>query len=72
MAKKKGLITKEEVAENREKAINVAKGIKERFKALVPHRIDHVTVVYLRSDQDKQEQIDRFMRRLNKDRLNYG
>lgn len=71
MAKKKGLITKAEVAENREKAIRTAKLIKKNFKGMVPHRIDRITVIYLRSDQDKQKQVDRFISRLNKDRLNY-
>lgn len=71
MAKKKGLITNAEVAESRERAIELANKAREKIINFIPHRIDRLTVIYLRSDQDKQKQVDRFISRLNKDRLNY-
>lgn len=70
MAKKKGLITKAEVAESREKAISLSNEVKARVANLIPRRIDRTTVVYVRADR-ADEQIERFVRRLEKDRMKY-
>lgn len=71
MAKKKGLITNAEVAESREKAIELANEAREKIINFIPHRIDRLTVIYVRADRDTGEQVERFVSRLNKDRLNY-
>lgn len=71
MAKKKGLITNAEVAESREIAIELANEAREKIINFIPHRIDRLTVIYVRADRDTDEQVERFVSRLNKDRLNY-
>lgn len=70
MAKKKGLITRAEIAESREKAISLSNEVKARVANLIPRRIDRTTVVYVRADR-ADEQIERFVRRLEKDRMKY-
>lgn len=71
MAKKKGLITNAEVAESRERAIELANKAREKIINFIPHRIDRLTVIYVRSDRDTDEQVERFVRRLEKDRMKY-
>lgn len=44
MAKKKGLITNAEVAESRERAIELANKAREKIINFIPHRIDRLTV----------------------------
>lgn len=71
MAKKKGLITNAEVAESRERAIELANKAREKIINFIPHRIDRLTVIYVRADRDTDEQVERFVRRLEKDRMKY-
>lgn len=71
MAKKKGLITNAEVAESRERAIELANEAREKIINFIPHRIDRLTVIYVRADRDTDEQVGRFVRRLEKDRMKY-
>lgn len=71
MAKKKGLITNAEVAESRERAIELANKAREMIINFIPHRIDRLTVIYVRADRDTDEQVERFVRRLEKDRMKY-
>lgn len=71
MAKKKGLITNAEVAESRERAIELANEAREKIINFIPHRIDGLTVIYVRADRDTDEQVERFVRRLEKDRMKY-
>lgn len=71
MAKKKGLITNAEVAESRERAIELANEAREKIINFIPHRIDRLTVIYVRADRDTDEQVERFVRRLEKDRMKY-
>lgn len=71
MAKKKGVITKEEAAELREKTMIIGKEVKRSFKDLIPHRIDNNTIILINAHKDKTEQINRFMAKLERDRNNY-
>lgn len=71
MAKKKGLITNAEVAESREIAIELANEAREKIINFIPHRLDRLTVIYVRADRDTDEQVERFVRRLEKDRMKY-
>lgn len=71
MAKKKGLITNAEVAESRKRAIELANEAREKIINFIPHRIDRLTVIYVRADRDTDEQVERFVRRLEKDRMKY-
>lgn len=71
MAKKAGVITREEVIADREKAINIGKLTKRNFSDLIPHRINPTTVILISTKRDKAEQINRFMEKLDRDRMNY-
>lgn len=71
MAKKAGVITREEVIADREKALEIGELIKRNFSDLIPHRINQSTVILISTKRDKAEQIKRFLERLDRDRLNY-
>lgn len=71
MARKKGIITQEEAADQREKTKKIGEEVKGTFKDLIPHRIDNNTVILINAHRDKAEQINRFMAKLERDRKNY-
>jgi hypothetical protein len=71
MARKRGITTLAEVEDSRENAIKYGNQAKRNFNYLIPHRIDTNTIIFIKPHQDKTEQINRFMNRLEKDRMNY-
>lgn len=71
MARKKGIITTSEAADSRETAIKVGSEVKQKFKDLIPHRIDNNTVILIHAHQDHAAQINRFLQKLERDRNNY-
>ena len=71
MTQKKGITSMKEAFESRKNAIESGKLVKRKFKDLIPHRIDQSTVILLKSNKDKTEQIDRFIKKLERDRMNY-
>ncbi len=72
MAKRKrGIITTEDYFNHFENGKNVAKNAKRKLNGLTPCRVSPTTVLMLRQDQNKDEQIQRYMRRLEQDRSNY-
>lgn len=70
MAKKRGIITAPDIANSREDAIRYGKVAKRGFKHLVPHRLDINTVIFI-NPGDREEQVSRYLARLEKDRANY-
>ena len=71
MAKKEGVITNEEAIADREKALEIGELTKRNFSDLIPHRINPTTVILISTKRDKAEQINRFMEKLDRDRMNY-
>jgi hypothetical protein len=71
MARKKGITTLVEANESRGNAIKYGELAKRNFKDLTPHRINQNTVILIRSDKDKADQINRFIAKLERDRKNY-
>lgn len=71
MAKKAGVITREEAIADREKALEIGELTKRNFSDLIPHRINPTTVILISTKRDKAEQINRFMEKLDRDRMNY-
>jgi len=71
MAKKKGVITQADAADLREKTKKIGEEVKRKLADLISHRIDNNTVIFINSQRDKAEQINRFMAKLERDRKNY-
>lgn len=71
MARKVGIITNEEAAADREKALVIGEMTKRKFSDLIPHRINATTIILISTKKDKAEQIKRFLERLDRDRMNY-
>lgn len=71
MTRKRGITTIAEAADNRENAIEIGQQVKQKFKDLIPHRVDNNTVILINANQDPSEQVKRFLMKLEKDRMNY-
>lgn len=71
MTRKRGITTFTEAADNRENAMEIGQQVKQKFKNLIPHRINNNTVILIHANQDPSEQVNRFLTRLEKDRMNY-
>lgn len=71
MARKRGITTLADAADSRENAIELGDQVKPRFKDLIPRRVDNNTVILIHAHQDHSAQINRFLKRLEKDRKNY-
>lgn len=71
MARKRGITTLAEAVDSRVTAIELGEHVKQRFKDLVPHRVDNNTVILIHAHQDPSAQINRFLTKLEKCRLNY-
>lgn len=71
MARKKGIIALEEAADSRENAIVLGVEVKRKFEDLIPHRVDSNTVILIHSRKDPEDQISRFIAKLERDRKNY-
>lgn len=72
MAKRKdGAISTIEQMEIREKAIKTAKEMRVELTGKIPYRVNPTTIIFLDPGIDRQEQIDRFLSRLESDRRNY-
>lgn len=69
--KKKGVITLMEEIESRESAKRIGEDTKKKFSKLIPIRVDVNTLIFIKKDEDKTEQIDRYKARLERDRKNY-
>lgn len=68
---KKGIITHTEEFESREIAARVGEVAKKRFAHLIPHRLDMNTLIFIRRDRDIQEQVERYLKKLENDRKGY-
>lgn len=72
MAKRKdGAISAFEQMEIRENAIKTAKKMRVELTGKVAYRVNPTTIIFLDPGADKQEQINRFLSRLESDRQNY-
>lgn len=71
MARKRGITTLSEAVDSRETAIELGEHVKQRFRDLIPHRVDNNTVILIHAHQDPATQINRFLTKLEKDRKNY-
>lgn len=60
-----------EAADSRETAIELGEHVKQRFKDLIPRRVDNNTIILIHAHQDASTQITRFLTKLEKDRKNY-
>lgn len=70
MPKKRGIITAPDIANSREDAIKYGKAAKRSFKHLIPYRLDTNTVIFI-NPENMEEQVNRYLARLEKDRANY-
>ncbi len=71
MTRKRGITALAEAADNRENAMEIGQQVKQKFKDLIPHRVDNNTVILINANQDPSEQVNRFLMKLEKDRMNY-
>ncbi len=72
MAKKKGgAITAFEKQQFRENEIKTAENKRVKLTGKIPYRVNPTTIIFLDPGIDRQEQIDRFLSRLESDRANY-
>lgn len=69
--RKRGIITMEESIDSRKQAIKAGNKAKKSFCTRIPYRVDRNTIIMLRTDQDLDSQITRFLKTLENNRKNY-
>lgn len=67
---KPGIITNEELIESRDAAIELSIQAKQKLRGMIPLRYDNKTVIYIKPDKDKDEQLHHFNEKLERSRNN--
>lgn len=71
MDRRRGLTILIKADDSSENSTEIREQAKKQFNDLIPHRVDNNTVILIHANQDPSEQVNRFLTRLEKDRMNY-